>query len=58
MITRLGWFDRWFTTPSNHRVHHASNPQYLDKNFGGHTMIWDRLFSTYEPEVEVLLATA
>ncbi|MBK6437989.1 MAG: sterol desaturase family protein [Candidatus Microthrix sp.] len=53
MISRLGWFDRWFTTPSNHRVHHASNPQYLDKNFGGHTMIWDRLFGTYEPEVEV-----
>ena len=52
MITRLGWLDRWFTTPSNHRVHHASNRQYLDKNFGGHTMIWDRLFGTYEPEVE------
>lgn len=51
-IGGLGVLDRWLTTPSNHRVHHASNPRYLDRNFGGHTMVWDRLFGTYEPETE------
>ncbi len=39
-------------TPSNHRVHHGRNPQYIDKNFGGVLMIFDHLFGTYEPEVE------
>jgi sterol desaturase/sphingolipid hydroxylase (fatty acid hydroxylase superfamily) len=52
MVGRMGWFDRWFATPSNHRVHHGSNPRYLDKNFGGRTMVWDRMFGTYEPETE------
>eukprot|EP00026_Physarum_polycephalum_P011378 Phypoly_transcript_11597.p1 GENE.Phypoly_transcript_11597~~Phypoly_transcript_11597.p1 ORF type:complete len:396 (+),score=39.39 Phypoly_transcript_11597:86-1189(+) len=39
-----------FNTPSHHRVHHARNPEYLDKNFGGMLIIWDRLFGTFEPE--------
>lgn len=39
-------------TPSHHRVHHGSNKQYLDKNFGGTLIIWDRMFSTFEPEEE------
>lgn len=39
-------------TPSHHRVHHGSNQQYLDKNYGGILIIWDRLFGTYEPEGE------
>jgi sterol desaturase/sphingolipid hydroxylase (fatty acid hydroxylase superfamily) len=39
-------------TPSAHRVHHGINPQYLDKNYGGILLVWDRLFGTYEPEVE------
>jgi sterol desaturase/sphingolipid hydroxylase (fatty acid hydroxylase superfamily) len=39
-------------TPSAHRVHHGSNPIYLDKNYGGVFMIWDRIFGTYEPESE------
>ncbi|WP_278312497.1 sterol desaturase family protein [Lolliginicoccus levis] len=39
-------------TPSHHRVHHGSNPQYLDKNYGGILIIWDRLFGTFEPEGE------
>ncbi|MGV3767233.1 MAG: sterol desaturase family protein [Chitinophagaceae bacterium] len=39
-------------TPSAHRVHHGSNPRYIDKNFGGVFMLWDRLFGTYEPETE------
>jgi sterol desaturase/sphingolipid hydroxylase (fatty acid hydroxylase superfamily) len=49
-IGHLGWFDRWFNSPSNHRVHHGSQSMYLDKNFGGISMIWDRLFGTYSAE--------
>ncbi len=41
-----------FNTPSNHRVHHGRNPQYIDRNFGGVLMIYDHLFSSYEPENE------
>ena len=41
-----------FNTPANHRVHHGSDEIYLDKNFGGILMIWDRLFGTYEREEE------
>lgn len=37
-------------TPSHHRVHHGSNPEYLDKNYGGILIVWDRLFGTFEPE--------
>jgi sterol desaturase/sphingolipid hydroxylase (fatty acid hydroxylase superfamily) len=51
-IGKLGWFDRWFNSPSNHRVHHGSQTQYLDKNYGGIFMIWDRMLGTYEPEGE------
>lgn len=39
-----------FVTPSHHRVHHATNPQYLDRNFGGTLIVWDRLFGTFAPE--------
>jgi hypothetical protein len=39
-------------TPSHHRVHHGSNPQYIDRNHGGTLIIWDRLFGTYEQEDE------
>lgn len=49
-IGKLGWFDLIFNSPSNHRVHHATQEQYLDKNYGGIFMIWDHLFGTYEPE--------
>ncbi|MEO1419842.1 MAG: sterol desaturase family protein [Pseudomonadota bacterium] len=51
-IDRLGWADYVFVTPSNHRVHHAQNPSYIDKNYGGILIIWDRLFGTFEPESE------
>ncbi len=54
-IGKLGWFDRWFNSPSNHRVHHGSQAQYLDKNYGGILMIWDRIFGTYEPEGEAVV---
>lgn len=46
------WFEAVFNTPSHHRVHHATNPQYLDRNHAGIFIIWDRLFKTFEPEVE------
>ena len=39
-------------TPSHHRVHHATNPQYLDRNYAGILILWDRIFGTFEPEVE------
>lgn len=42
-------------TPSHHRVHHGSNPRYLDKNFGGVFIIWDKLTGTFEPEVEPVI---
>ncbi|MBN1210575.1 MAG: sterol desaturase family protein [Myxococcaceae bacterium] len=51
-IRRLGPLEWVLNTPSHHRVHHASNPQYLDKNYAGILIIWDRLFGTFEPEVE------
>ena len=49
-IGRLGWFDRVFASPSNHRVHHGVNERYLDKNYGGILILWDRLFGTFEEE--------
>lgn len=49
-IGRLGWFDRVFASPSNHRVHHAVNDAYLDKNYGGILILWDRLFGTFTEE--------
>lgn len=41
-----------FTTPSHHRVHHSTNPQYIDKNYGSTLIIWDRMFGTFEPEID------
>ena len=49
-INRLGWFDRWFCSPSNHRVHHGVNDLYVDKNYGGILIIWDRMFGTFTEE--------
>ncbi len=51
-VGRLGWFDRWFCSPSNHRVHHAVNDHYLDRNYGGILIIWDRLFGSFREEGE------
>lgn len=50
-IPELGWFEFVFVTPSNHRVHHAQNDQYVDRNYGGVFILWDRLFGTYQPEL-------
>jgi hypothetical protein len=44
------WFEFLFNTPSHHRVHHASNVKYLDRNHGGILIIWDRLFGTFTEE--------
>jgi sterol desaturase/sphingolipid hydroxylase (fatty acid hydroxylase superfamily) len=52
LIGKLGWFERVFNTPSQHRVHHAINPRYLDKNYAATLCIWDRLFGTFEEETQ------
>jgi len=51
-VGKLGPLEWILATPSNHRVHHGSNPQYLDKNLGMFLIIWDRIFGTYEKENE------
>lgn len=51
-IGKLGIFEWVMNTPSHHRVHHGSNPQYIDRNHAGIFIIWDRLFGTFEPEDE------
>ena len=51
-IKNLGFLESILVTPSNHRVHHGSNEIYLDKNYGGILIIWDKLFGTYQRETE------
>lgn len=46
------WFEAIFNTPSHHRVHHASNPQYLDRNYAGIFIVWDKIFESFEREEE------
>jgi hypothetical protein len=46
------WFEAVMNTPSHHRVHHATNPRYLDTNYAGVFIIWDKLFGTFTPEVD------
>ena len=50
MVGKLGPLEWILNTPSHHRVHHGSNPEYIDKNYGNLLIIWDRLFGTFEPE--------
>lgn len=50
VIGPIPWLDPWLNTPSNHRVHHASDERLRDRNLGSTFMIWDRLLGTYEPE--------
>jgi sterol desaturase/sphingolipid hydroxylase (fatty acid hydroxylase superfamily) len=53
LITSMGsWFEYVFNTPSHHRVHHARNPQYINKNYAGIFILWDRLFGTFTAEEE------
>ena len=51
LIKKMGWLEYILVTPSHHRVHHASNPKYLDKNMGMFLIIWDKLFGTFQPEL-------
>jgi sterol desaturase/sphingolipid hydroxylase (fatty acid hydroxylase superfamily) len=50
LVPRVGWLEWVINTPSAHRVHHASNPEYIDKNYGGVLLIWDHMFGTYQAE--------
>ncbi|MBN8789716.1 MAG: sterol desaturase family protein [Terrimonas sp.] len=51
LIKKMGWLEYILVTPSHHRVHHASNPKYLDKNMGMFLIIWDKMFGTFQPEL-------
>lgn len=53
LVGNLGWLEAVFVTPSHHRVHHSSNPEYLDKNYGDVLIIWDKLFGTFVQEKTV-----
>ena len=50
LIGKLGWLEYIIVTPSHHRVHHSSNPEYLDKNYGDMLIIWDKIFGTFVEE--------
>ncbi|HVP45692.1 MAG TPA: sterol desaturase family protein [Bryobacteraceae bacterium] len=50
LVRSIGPLENIFNTPSHHRVHHGSNPRYIDRNHGGTLIIWDKLFGTFEPE--------
>ncbi len=52
LVGKLPLLDPWLNTPSNHRVHHGRNPIYIDKNYGGVLMVWDRLYGTYASETD------
>lgn len=51
-VRKLGWLEYLLNTPSHHRVHHGVNEKYLDKNYAGVLIIWDRLFGSFTPETE------
>ena len=52
LVKRMGVLEFVLNTPSHHRVHHATNPQYIDRNHAGILIIWDRWFGSFEPEQE------
>ena len=51
LINKMGLLEKIIVTPSHHRVHHAINPDYIDKNYGQILIIWDKLFGTFQPEL-------
>jgi sterol desaturase/sphingolipid hydroxylase (fatty acid hydroxylase superfamily) len=51
-VHRMGFLENWLATPANHRVHHGTEPKYLDKNYGQTLIIWDRLFNSFQREEE------
>ncbi len=52
VIGKMGFLETFLVTPSHHRVHHAMNTEYLDKNYGQILIIWDKLFGTFQPELQ------
>jgi sterol desaturase/sphingolipid hydroxylase (fatty acid hydroxylase superfamily) len=52
LIDKMGWLEKIIVTPSHHRVHHAINPEYIDKNYGQILIIWDKLFGSFQPELK------
>ena len=52
LINKMGWLESWLVTPSHHRVHHAINKEYLDKNFSQVFIVWDRWFGTFQEELK------
>jgi sterol desaturase/sphingolipid hydroxylase (fatty acid hydroxylase superfamily) len=50
MLGKWGWFEKILVTPTHHGIHHASNPEYLDKNYGDVLILWDKLFGTFAKE--------
>ena len=52
LINKMGWFEKILVTPSHHRVHHAINTKYMDKNYGQILIVWDKLFGTFQAELE------
>ena len=53
-IGKMGWLEHIIVTPSHHRVHHAINPEYMDKNYSQIFIIWDKLFGTFQEEMETV----
>ncbi|WP_241018209.1 sterol desaturase family protein [Paraburkholderia sp. Tr-20389] len=51
IVGRSGWLERFFVTPSHHRVHHGQNREYRDRNYGGTFLIWDKLFGSFQREL-------
>ena len=51
-VGKLGFLEKFMNTPSHHRVHHGRNPKYIDKNYGGVFIVWDKLLGTFQPEEE------
>src|SRR6185503_1036082 len=52
LVGRLGWLETFLVTPSHHRVHHGRDAKYVDRNYGGVLIIWDRLFGSFQREEE------
>lgn len=51
LVESSGWLDRFMVTPRHHRIHHGANAEYIDKNFGGTLLLWDRLFGSFQATV-------
>lgn len=52
LVHRMGWLEGVLATPANHRVHHGTQPKYLDRNYGQTLIVWDRIFGTFQREEE------